>query len=112
MKRTFTKYPSDYVKADSEYKKRIYVYYTSNTTSNYKENLLNAWADESLEKYGAEANFGYYNSKCRSYGKDAGLCIISTKKPISKAKIKSVFENDLDIGVYDIIIQDFETSFI
>lgn len=102
MKRTFTKYPNSYVRADSDYTKRLLVYYISKTTASTKENLLNAMLDEALEKYGADAHFGYYNAECRSYGRDACLCVIDVKKPISKSKLKSIIEDELDIAVVDI----------
>ena len=103
-KRTFTKYPSSYVKASSDFTKRYYVYYSGDTGST---NLANAIINEYLEKYGAQVNFGYRDSRCRSYGPDVSVCIITSRKPIAKTKFKSIIEDELDVTVVGVEAENF-----
>lgn len=108
-KRRFTKYPSNYVKASSDFTKRIYVYYRGDT--GVADNLADAILEESLEKYGAQVNFEYTHPRCRSYGDDVSLCIITSRKSIAKSTLKNIIQNEFPVEVVDIIVKDFETSF-
>ena len=106
-KRTFTKYPSSYVKASRSVTKRYYVYYIDNT--DLQTNLLNAIISDALSKYDVRVNFGYRDSKSRSLGPDVCVCIIDAEKAIAKSKLKSIIKDELDVDIVDIESEEFES---